>query len=144
MSDSIWSPIVRIQPPTPSHSANGALAVQPCRAHVVARSSFSKPSPLPEGILVPASRSAQCSVKGCVFPALSQATTVCHYHRLFQSDAEAEHFQSHQPSQSLLMYAPFGVSEGEPDDSRQEDRKRQAAERETFLLDESAGAIWRD
>jgi hypothetical protein len=42
------------------------------------------------------------------------------------------------------MYAPFGVSDREPDDSRQEDRKRQAAEREAFLLDETAGAIWRD
>jgi hypothetical protein len=39
----------------------------------------------------------------------------------------------------LLLYAPFGVADDEPDDSRQQDRKRQATERETFLLDEPAG-----
>jgi hypothetical protein len=64
--------------------------------------------------------------------------TVCHYHELQQS--EAEHFQSHQPSELLLLHAPFGVPDHEPDDSRHKDRKRQAAEREAFLLDEAAGA----
>jgi hypothetical protein len=48
------------------------------------------------------------------------------------------HFQSHQPSHLLLLYAPFGISDTEPDDSRQQDRKRQDAEREAFLLDEAA------
>jgi hypothetical protein len=63
---------------------------------------------------------------------------MCHYHELLESDAEAEHFQSHQPTQWLSLQAPFGISDDEPDDSRYEDRKRQAAEREAFLLDEAA------
>jgi hypothetical protein len=46
-------------------------------------------------------------------------------------------FQSHQPSYLLTLQAPFGVPDFEPDDSRQQDRKRQAAEREMFLLDET-------
>jgi hypothetical protein len=32
---------------------------------------------------------------------------------------------------------PFGLSDEEPDDSRQQDRKRQAAEREEFLMGDS-------
>jgi hypothetical protein len=74
-------------------------------------------------------------VKGCVFPVPLPGATVCHYHELQQS--EAEHFQSHQPSQLLLLHAPLGVPDHEPDDSRYKDRKRQAAEREAFLLDET-------
>jgi hypothetical protein len=38
----------------------------------------------------------------------------------------------------LSLQAPFGIPDEEPDDSRYEDRKRQAAEREAFLLDEAA------
>jgi hypothetical protein len=35
---------------------------------------------------------------------------------------------------------PFGLSDEEPDDSRQQDRKRQAAEREAFLMGDSTDA----
>lgn len=73
-------------------------------------------------------------MKGCVFPAPSPDRTECHYHELLRSEAEL--FQSHQPSHLLLLHAPLGVPEQEPDDSRQQDRKRQAAEREAFILDE--------
>jgi hypothetical protein len=38
----------------------------------------------------------------------------------------------------LSLHAPFGIPDVEPDDSRQRDRKRQAAEREEFLMDEAA------
>ena len=62
---------------------------------------------------------------------------MCHYHELLQSDEEAEHFQSHQPTLLLSLRAPFGIPDYEPDDSRQEDRRRQAAERHAFLFDES-------
>jgi len=55
-----------------------------------------------------------------------------------QSDAEAELFGSHQPTLLLSLYAPFGIPDEEPDDSRQQDRKRQAAERVAFLLDEAS------
>ena len=77
-------------------------------------------------------------MKGCVFPAPFLGHTLCHYHELQESDAEAAHFQSHQPTLLLSLQAPFGIPDDEPDDSRQQDRKRQAAEREAFLLDEPA------
>jgi hypothetical protein len=35
-----------------------------------------------------------------------------------------------------MLQAPFGLPDQEPDDSRLQDRKRQAAERELFILDE--------
>jgi hypothetical protein len=38
----------------------------------------------------------------------------------------------------LALYAPFGIPDSEPDDSRFRDRERQAAEREEFLLDDAA------
>jgi hypothetical protein len=38
----------------------------------------------------------------------------------------------------LSLQAPFGIPDEEPDDSRQQDRQRQAAEREAFLLDEAS------
>jgi len=38
----------------------------------------------------------------------------------------------------LSLQAPFGIPDEEPDDSRQQDRKRQAAQREEFILDEAA------
>ncbi len=95
--------------------------------------------PLPErpASAAPAPRQpARCSVKGCVFPAPLQGHTQCHYHELLQSEGEL--FQSHQPSHLLSLHAPFGIPDYEPDDSRQRDRERQAAEREAFLLDEAA------
>ncbi len=136
------SPLVNI-PPRPPSTPCGPLAVQPCLAPAPAVPPPSIPTavPLPErpGSDAPAPRrSPRCSVKGCVFPAPIQGSTTCHYHELLQSDAEAPHFQSHQPSHLLSLYAPFGVPEAEPDDSRQQDRKRQDAEREAFLLDEPA------
>lgn len=63
---------------------------------------------------------------------------MCRYHQLQQSAEEAEHFQSLQPTLLLTLHAPFGIPDYEPDDSRQQDRKRQAVEREAFILDEAA------
>jgi hypothetical protein len=80
--------------------------------------------------------SARCSIKGCVFPAPATGGTECHYHELLRSEGEL--FQSRQPSHLLALRAPFGIPEQEPDDFRQQDRKRQAAEREAFVLDEAA------
>jgi hypothetical protein len=37
----------------------------------------------------------------------------------------------------MSLQAPFAISDQEPDDSRYADRKRQAAEREAFILDET-------
>jgi hypothetical protein len=64
---------------------------------------------------------------------------MCQYHELLQSDAEAGLFASQQPTLLLSLYAPFGIPDYEPDDSRIQDRRRQAAEREEFLMDEAPG-----
>ena len=120
----------------------GALAPQPCLAPVPALPEPSTPPAVPasakraSATVVPLP-SARCSVKGCVFPAPLPGHTMCHYHELLQSDAEAELFQSQQPTLLLSLQAPFGIPDDEPDDSRQQDRKRQAAEREAFILDEA-------
>ena len=119
----------------------GALAVQPCLAPVpsppqpstpLSASQSEKPATAPVSPLPV----ARCSVKGCVFPVSTPGHNQCHYHDLLQSEAEL--FQSHQPSHLLALHAPFGIPDEEPDDSRQKDRKRQAAEREAFILDEAA------
>lgn len=142
MSNLIYPlPPLRGIPARPSSQPAGALAVQTCPAPLPAISApptppavqekpaAAPPAPLP---------SARCSVKGCVFPAPVPEHTMCHYHELLQSDAEAEHFQSQQPTLLLSLYAPFGIPDEEPDDSRHKDRKRQAAEREAFLLGDEA------
>ena len=130
-------------PPRPFSKPCGPLATQPCLAPVPdpprASTCLDVPQPKKPVSATPVPmQSPRCSVKGCVFPVPLPGATVCHYHELQQS--EAEHFQSHQPSELLLLHAPFGVPDHEPDDSRHKDRKRQAAEREAFLLDEAAGA----
>lgn len=79
--------------------------------------------------------SARCSIKACVFPAASSPATKCKYHALL--DSEAYLFQSHQPSHLLLLQAPFDDYDDEADDFKQRDRERTAAERESFILDES-------
>jgi len=131
---------VSISPQSPSEPC-GALAVQPC---LVPGPSSSQPS-IPLAASQPEksasapptpSPSARCPVKGCVFPVSSPGHNQCRYHALLQSEAEL--FQSHQPSHLLSLQAPFGIPEEEPDDSRYQDRKRQAAEREAFILDEAA------
>jgi hypothetical protein len=125
-----------------SHSQScGALAAQTCPAPAPATPGPSTPPaiPLPEKTVSPPPeplRSARCSEKGCVFPAPSPDHPKCHYHELLQSGAEAELLESRQPSYLLLLYAPFGIPDAEPDDSRQQDRQRQSAEREQFLLDQ--------
>lgn len=134
------APPVRV-PPRPRSEACGALGVQPCLAPPPAISVPSTPlavptpekRPLAGDIPLPAVR---CSVKACVFPVLLKGHADCRYHELLQSEGEL--FQSHQPSQLMSLQAPFGIADDEPDDSRFEDRKRQAAEREAFLLDEVA------
>jgi hypothetical protein len=63
---------------------------------------------------------------------------MCRYHELLHSGAEAGLFESQQPTLLLTLQAPFGIPDYEPDDSRQQDRKRQAAEREEFLMDEAS------
>ena len=127
-------------PPRPPSEPCGSLAAQPCLAPVPdsprASTCPGVPQPNKSVSAAPVPRqSPRCSVKGCVFPVPLPGATVCRYHELQQS--EAEHFQSHQPSQLLLLHAPFGVPDHEPDDSRYKDRKRQAVEREAFLLGEA-------
>lgn len=116
-----------------------ALGLQPCLESV--KKPAAKPAPL-ELIPSPApildsydASAARCSVKGCVFP-LTQGRTECHYHELVRSEALL--FQSHQPSHLLSLKAPFGIPDQEIDDSRLQDRQRQAAERAAFILDEPA------
>jgi hypothetical protein len=91
-------------------------------------------SKMPDSDLTSPAPSARCSVKGCVFPAPPQGRAECRYHELLRSEAEL--FQSHQPSHLLELRAPFGIAEEESDDSPQQDRKRQAAEWDAFVLDE--------
>jgi len=128
--------------PRPLPEPYGALGLQPCLAPVPAIPKVSTPpavalkdktaTPPPAPL-----QSPRCSVKGCVFPAPLPGGTMCHYHELLQSEADAELFESRQPTLLLSLYAPFGIPDEEPDDSRQQDRKRQATEREAFLMDES-------
>lgn len=119
----------------------GGLAVQPC----LAQAPSPRPPSTPFAVSQPAKPatvplcplpSVRCSVKGCVFPVSIQGHSQCHYHDLLQSEAQL--FQSHQPSHLLSLQAPFGIPDEEPDDSRQQDRKKLAAERESFILDEAA------
>ncbi len=128
-----------MSPPQPLSQPCGALAVQPCVAPIpgvpLAPTPCAAPQPkIPISAAPAPLPSARCSVKGCVFPTPSRGSAICHYHELLQSEAEL--FQSHQPSHLLSLHAPFGIPDNEPDDSRQQDRKRQAAEREAFILDD--------
>ena len=129
-----------ISPQSPAQPC-GVLAVQPCLAPTpsphppstpLAVSQPPKPATAPPAPMP----SRRCAVKGCVFPVSIQGHNQCHYHDLLQSEAEL--FQSHQPSHLLSLQAPFGIPDEEPDDSRQQDRKKLAAERESFILDEAA------
>jgi hypothetical protein len=134
------APVASI-PPQPLPKPSGALAAQPCPVPLpeVFRTTIPPAVPLPKGAApaAPAPRqSPRCSVKGCVFPVSGWGKTICRSHELQQSEGEL--FQSQQPSYLLSLYAPFGVPDHEPDNSRQEDRNRQAAEREAFLMDEVA------
>ena len=129
-----FSPIPHVSVPA------DALGLQPCLDPV--KKSPAKIAPLefvptPKPILdtYVAAPSGRCSVKGCVFP-LPHGRTECHYHELVRSEAVL--FQSHQPSHLLSLKAPFGIPEEEIDNSRLQDRQRQAAEREAFILDEPA------
>ena len=129
-------------PPQPSPLSGSGLAVQPCfePAPVISR-----PAPAPIAPTVEKARSAdpepcpslRCSVKGCVFPVPAEEHAECRYHELLQS--EGKFFESRQTSDLLSLYQPFGIPDYEPDDSRQQDRKRQAAERQEFLMDEYQG-----
>ena len=78
--------------------------------------------------------SGRCSVRGCVFPTPAIENSYCLHHERFY--AEGQLFQSHQPSHLLALYAPMGLPDKEPDDSRHTDRKRWVIERETFIMDE--------
>jgi hypothetical protein len=89
----------------------------------------------PASLASASQHSPRCTVKGCVFPASSPGDSVCRYHELLRSP-EAGLFESHQPTYSLSLQAPFGVPDHEPDDSRHKDRERWAAEREAFIFDE--------
>ena len=134
------SPLAGVPPRSlPFPQSCGALGVQPCLEPVTDLARNTTPAnvvPSGEPVSAPPAPapSARCSVKGCVFPAPAPGGTECHYHELLRSEAEL--FQSHQPSHLLLLHAPLGVAEQEPDDSRHQDRRRQAAEREAFILDE--------
>jgi hypothetical protein len=141
----MFNPIYPLAPlvnnsPRPLSGPCGALAVQPCLAPVPAIPAVSTPP----AVLPPNKRAAappaplpslRCSVKGCVFPAPIPGYTKCRYHTLLQSEGEL--FESRQPTLLMSRQMPFGLSDEEPDDSRQQDRKRQAAEREEFLMGDS-------
>ena len=134
-------PPLSCQPSRPPAVPCGALGAQLCLFPLPADP---LPSPLSAVILpkmaatpAPAPwKSPRCSVKACVFPVSQPERTLCRYHELLQSDGKL--FESHQPTHLLSLQAPFGLPDVEPDDSRQQDRKRQAAEREEFLMDDFA------
>jgi len=123
--------------PAPTAKPAGAMGIQPYREPVTLPATT---APAARHSATPAAPERasppRCSVKGCVFPAISADLLACRQHALEQSDDEAEHFRSRQPTLLLALYAPFGVPDYEPDDSRRQDRHRQAAERESFLLEE--------
>lgn len=121
----------------------GSLAAPSCLSLVSPMAGLSNLQAVPLGekpasATPAASRSGRCSVKGCVFPVSLRGHVLCRYHELFQSDAEAQHFQSHQPTLLFSLYAPCDAFDQEPNDSRQQDRRRQAEEREAFLLEDAA------
>jgi len=132
--------LVEIPPRTATESC-GARAGHFCRVQLNVNPLPSDPTAgfLPEKPATPAPTpqiSTRRSVKGCVFPASHKGGLECRLHELQQSEAAL--FQSHQPSLLLLLHSPFGIPDHEPDDARQKDRERQAAEREAFILDEAA------
>jgi hypothetical protein len=86
--------------------------------------------------LVPAEKSSRCSVKGCVFPARFDHSGSCSYHYLQRQEPNL--FESRQPTVLLLDQAKFALPREQADDSRTIDRRRQAIEWQTYLLEEAA------
>ena len=114
--------------------ASGRVAAQPSPEACGTLSTTPPLIPPQEEATAPAAAD-RCSVKGCVFPASQPATPRCRYHEHLHSEGQL--FQSHQPSYLLTLRAPYGIPADEPEDSREHDRRRQAMEREEFLLSES-------
>jgi len=113
---------------------SGALGLQPCLEEVKVPVPATSSLPLVAIEPLRATSVGRCTVRGCVFPAAAVGIGECHYHTLLRSEAVL--FQSHQPSHLLLLHAPLGIPEEPVDDSRQQDRKRLAAEREEFVMEE--------
>lgn len=80
--------------------------------------------------------SARCIEKGCVFPAEPGGRGECAYHR--RQSLEPNCFNSQQPTRLLLEQARFGLPDSVPDDTRARDRRRLAAERVRFMLEDGA------
>jgi hypothetical protein len=78
----------------------------------------------------------RCRHKGCVFPAQPGGFGECADHR--RRSLEPGCFQSQQPTFLLLDQAKFGLPDSEPDDSRVQDRHRQAEERVRIMLEDAA------
>ena len=91
--------------------------------------------PVPAGPPPPDVRvcAGRCSEKGCVFPAIAPDGGRCHQHDL--ECREPDLFGSQQPSMLLLDRAKFGLpdSEAQARESRLNDRRRLARQRERFL-----------
>lgn len=78
----------------------------------------------------------RCKIKGCVFPAAPHAEGTCVYH--YRQQYEPVLFHSQQPTLLLLERAKFELPACEHNDYRGADRRRLAALREAFLLEELA------
>jgi hypothetical protein len=79
---------------------------------------------------------SRCTEKGCVFPAEFAVPGKCIHH--YRESTEPHLFRSLQPTLLLLGQAKFGFPESETQVFRLLDRRRLAAEREAFNLEEAA------
>jgi len=80
----------------------------------------------------------RCREKGCVFPAVD-AEGRCRQHQ--RQWCEPVFYSSHQPSSALIEQGRFGGAQldhvGEPKTGHAYDRRRMAAEREDFLVQQN-------
>jgi hypothetical protein len=81
-------------------------------------------------LAITATADQRCSVKGCVFPAASNARTCLQHERQLH---EPSLFSSRQPSLLLLDHGKFDVPDSASEPSRTHDRRRLAKIREDFL-----------
>jgi hypothetical protein len=76
----------------------------------------------------------RCTEKGCVFPSELAGGGECAYHH--RQFLEPACFSSQQPTRLLLDHARFNTPVSAPDTSRSSDRRRLAAERAKFILED--------
>lgn len=76
----------------------------------------------------------RCTEKGCVFPSELAGGGECAYHH--RQFLEPACFSSQQPTRLLLDHARFNLPDSAPAEPRSSDRRRLAAERARFMLED--------